>query len=384
MNGDSPSAAAFREATGALLGQLGQGPGEAAAPRAANLEDLGDTILAGVDPRRTIAESYRSRLHLAPGLTGEREDPLEPVRVGPEFPQPMYAALRDLSQDWLLPGLDKVPANTVSLLVTNQRMIEAFMVGLNHEMARECTWNEFPFTDWRWTSFRQFWDPAGAVAPPGQTVDPETLKDIEPIHTWRRLGANTSRRLQESADHLVLLVRGELLRRYPNALVYAVKARWVQAGGEAEGKRGLTDPPVERHPVFSGTLKPDVAFFGFDLSGDAARGHTDPALDQGWYFMFEEHLSEPRFGFDSAPTHRQEIGGAPEAWRDLSWGHLAANEEDLAALTYVDLDAGLPDTSRIEGGPDVRWGRTAADMAYITLQRPVRLAVHASDMLPPP
>ena len=35
------------------------------------------------------------------------------------FPQPMYEALRDLSQDFMFPGLEQVPTNTVALLETN-------------------------------------------------------------------------------------------------------------------------------------------------------------------------------------------------------------------------------------------------------------------------
>ena len=49
----------------------------------------------------------------------------------------MYKPLMDLSQDWIFPGLRKVPPNTVSLLVSNQSFIEAYMVGLNHEMSRK-------------------------------------------------------------------------------------------------------------------------------------------------------------------------------------------------------------------------------------------------------
>jgi len=73
------------------------------------------------------------------------------------FPQPMYEALRDLSQDFLFPGLEHVPANTVTLLKTNPQFVESFLVGLNAEMSSELLWRNYP-TDQRGTSFRQFWD----------------------------------------------------------------------------------------------------------------------------------------------------------------------------------------------------------------------------------
>src|SRR5262249_46452311 len=162
----------------------------------------------------------------------------------------------EISQDWLLPGLHSVPQNTVSLLKTNQKFVEAFMVGLNHEFARELLWNEYP-TDQRGSYFRQFWNVIGRVSSPGETPDSESEKDIKRIHAWAKtshLGEN-SPRPPGATEPLVLLVRGDLLRRYPNAIVYAVKA--VRT---SEGKRDLSDE--ERHPLFMGRLDPDVGFYG--------------------------------------------------------------------------------------------------------------------------
>ena len=74
----------------------------------------------------------------------------------------MYAPLRDLSADLLIPNLHLIPEDTISLLETNRDFIEGYMVGLNHEMARRLRFNEFP-TDLRPSSFRQFWDVADIV-----------------------------------------------------------------------------------------------------------------------------------------------------------------------------------------------------------------------------
>ena len=95
-------------------------------------------------------------------MTEPRADPLEPILDAPDFPQPMYEALRDLSQDFLFPGLEQVPANTVTLLETNPKFVESFLVGLNAEMSRELLWRNYP-TDQRGTYFRQFWDTRRAV-----------------------------------------------------------------------------------------------------------------------------------------------------------------------------------------------------------------------------
>jgi hypothetical protein len=86
----------------------------------------------------------------------------------------MYDALRDLSQDFLFPGLEHVLPDTVTLLKTNPKFVESFLVGLNAEMSHELLWRNYP-TDQRGTYFRQFWDTsAGNDQPP----------DIDLITKW--------------------------------------------------------------------------------------------------------------------------------------------------------------------------------------------------------
>ena len=87
------------------------------------------------------------------------------VVAHPTFPQPMYEALRDLLPELLLPGVGAIEPNTVTVLKTNPRFIEAFMVGLNHELASELLWRELP-GELRHTYFQTFWD-ARPPADPG-------------------------------------------------------------------------------------------------------------------------------------------------------------------------------------------------------------------------
>src|SRR6185369_10240412 len=113
----------------------------------------------------------------------------------------------------------------------NQPFIEAYMVGLNHEMARELLWREFP-TDQRCSVFRQFWDVRAVLADPRRSPDElrESLYDIPKLHLWPRrsdLGRHDNRESGiENEEELVLLIRGELLKRYPTAVVYAHRAAW--------------------------------------------------------------------------------------------------------------------------------------------------------------
>src|SRR5262249_12284830 len=143
----------------------------------------------------------------------------------PVIDVPMYRTLLDQSVDVFVPNLELLAPNSVTLLETNREFIEAFMVGLNSEMARELLWRESP-TDQRGAPLRQFWDPRTAPARPGETPAQrqERLYDIRPIDQWPRtakLGQNANREQED----LVLVLRGELLKKYPTAAIYAQKAR---------------------------------------------------------------------------------------------------------------------------------------------------------------
>ena len=66
----------------------------------------------------------------------------------------------------------------------------------------------------------------------------------------------------------------------------------------------------------------------------------------------------------------------------LSWGHLVSDAAALQALHHVSIRRsanGLPNTSNFP--PELEWGKNAAHMARITWQRPVRVAIHAAQML---
>jgi hypothetical protein len=386
---DTPVASRFRSAAAELLEEieLPIPPGPELQP--VKLPEIRGKVVLALDPRTTIETGLRDRISVDPGLgpVWQPPDPLEPVMAYPEFDQPMYEPLRDLSTDWLLPGLELVPPNTVSLLKPNRKFIEAYMTGLNFEMGRELLWNEYP-TDQRGSYFRQFWDVRGFVPRPAQPLDREALRDVRPLDQWSAqsaLGENPPQGAPLHEDHLVLLIRGELLRRYPTAVIYAVKTVLV------DGLRDLSDDPDdERYPLFMGRLEPDVTFLGFDLTKEQVAGSENPTEDQGWYFVIQEQPTEPHFGLDIATTAPAPLS----SWNDLEWGHLASGDDALRGIRYINLDADLPDTSQVApppGEPTARWhadrglgpaGSRAAEIAYITLQRPVRIAVHGSDMLP--
>jgi hypothetical protein len=378
--GDSPSMAAFREAA-MVFGTRKISIDSGETLWRLSLTSLRTVVLAATDPATTIPAGMGRRWAGVLGFAWNPPDPIDPVMAYPVFPQPMYAPLAALSQDWMLPGLSEVTANTVTLAETNDAFIEAYLVGLNHEMARELLWNEYP-TDQRGSYFRQFWDPAGLAPRP----TPEVAKDITPLNTWSRtstLGVHSPRSMPPDGKHLVLVVRSEVLRRYPNTIVYAQRAKF-------SGAYSLADE--QRLPVFSGRLAPDVAFFGFHLAKTEARG-SGTSADPGWFFVFQEQPHEPRFGLDLGAADGHDAGATPASWNDLAWPHLVAAGHSLDELGYIDLGAALPNTAALEVTGGFGWHLSAAgpgkpfargaDHAAITQQRLVRVAMHASQMLLP-
>jgi hypothetical protein len=309
-------------------------------------------LLAALDPARTMAARLSAIVTIPPGLRPRPDrDPIEPVMAAPTFEQPAWELLRDHFPDHLLPGLEAVPVDSVTLVETNPGFVEALLVGLNHEMGRELLWREYP-TDQRGSPFRRFWAPGGA-------------DDVPAVHAWSRTGDLGAHLTTGPGARLVLLVRGRLLRRYPSTVVYAVPDR--------NGRPHLEDARVKL-PLFRGGIPPDVVFCGFDLTAAEARGGpTSPS----WWFVFEEQPTEPRFALDVAGRFG---AAAPPVnqWNDLTWGHLAPDPAALARLAHLRVTGAPPPSP--PAGP--RWGQSSAGMAAILVQQPVRVALRAADLLP--
>ena len=173
----------------------------------------------------------------------------------------------------------------------------------------------------------------------------------------------------------MLLIRGELLRRYPGVVIYAVKA--VMRNGRralATDFPGGVPQPLESHPLFRGSLGADVTFVGFDLT------RSQVLAEPGWFFVLQRQPTEPRFGLDDDPFGAGESGVVPPltAWNDLNWAHVAGTAEALNRLSHLPVT-----TTHLTPAQPVKgtWGRNAAHMAFITKQLPVRVAIHAAELL---
>ena len=396
------------------------------------MNNWGQQIKTALAPQNTIQKNLKARVERIRSWEkhppnpnseiGERNldnlnDPLRPVIWYPEFHQPVYRFLRDLSQEYILPGLDNIPPNTVGVLETNRRFIEAFMIGLNHEMASELRWREFP-TDMRGSYFRSFWDTTiysvddhekatfwttrwgqnllrhiqqkyghlldengiplfdtpekiektytigdpseveQAIAMAYETAIEKWLltreedKDIADPVLWEadsRLGSHpipnnvAGEEEDTTKSELVIVIRGELLQKFPNALIYLIE--------KTADVPDFSLPEKRVFPIFEGALPPDMVFMGFPIAGEDA---------EQYFVVFEERITDLRFGLDATDT-----GGTTA--NDLSWEHF-----EIADGGY--LNNGQP---RILAE---RWN-SAAFIGRAMVQKQVRVAMELEPLV---
>ena len=364
----------------------------------------GDHIGQEITPGVSIAPELADYIEVTNPTLPSHAQPMVPILAAPNFPLPVFDILKKDALEWFLPNLHLIPQNTISLLETNPKFIESLFVGMNHEMARELLWRGYP-TDQRGSYFRNFWENNNYVNTAGLSIEEldEGLTDIPPIHAWAsntELGTHTKKTesfdptaSSEGTDEvgkgkLVMVFRGDLLKKFPHVSIYAVKAEWDlnASSGDSEIITSKILGTETRYPLFLANLEPDIVFLGFDLTVEEAKGDegfpvitgndTEPFLpNPGWFFILKERPGELRFGLDvSAP-----VDGL-QTWKDLYWkteiltdGHL-----DLSTAISVGDAQAAPEVPT-----DLVWGPTsnAADIASILMQDPVKAAIHAKEML---
>lgn len=298
------------------------------------------------------------------------------VMAYPRLEEPMSLPLARLDPEAMMPGAHAIPNDFLVLTRTNNRFVESFMVGVNHEMGRELLWRGFP-TDQRGTPMRHFWD----------RLDDQP--DIRELHLWqaqRALGTQPPADGGPPGDKLVLVIRATLVRRYPNLTVYAQRRKpGAQALAAPEdftvAEPGITLPAelkmIVKRPVFAGPLPPDLVYVGFDIpiaDPDQARAEVDK-----WCFVLEEQMTEPRFGFDEPDSRRAQPPEAQRGWKDVHWQHIlpAGLARPFLRLSHLVGPAARP--AWLQPLPA---GAHSAHVAKALLQRPFRAYFVGRDLLP--
>lgn len=286
-------------AVGDLLDAVRDQPPASRCSPLPDLRAFADSIAAGIDPtaaRPVVVDRVLGTISgLRPPLLAEPE-------VSPEIDIPLWKFLSDDAPDWLLPGAGDIPTDRVLAVQTNPPFIDAVLLGANVQTLGELRWRNLPITS-RWTPLRRFWQRVNVAAG-------EIATDIRPIVAldtdlplWPE--ASPLGDLSHLADpshgaSLVVVLHTELFRRYPATLVYLVP----NAGGadpwvgtpKVDNDSDPGDPPTHRdYPSFSGTLTPDLVFFGFGVPPSAGLDH---------WLVLEEPPPGYRFAFkpgDASP-----------------------------------------------------------------------------------
>ncbi len=392
---DSPTATRFKAALAQSfqLNAIGNTAAQRPAPAAIDLDAVAATLVKAVDPRITILRRGLGTIALPAWILAEIGEDFNEVMAYPKINLPMYKPLCGSAVERLLPNINKIAQNSITLMETNQRFIEAYMVGLNHEFARKLLWREYP-TDQRGSYFRQFWSVGDTIDSEGLSEDAlkEKLYDISEIHRWppaSNLGEHDNRAEagQPLSPRAVLIVRGELLKKYPNTVIFAQHAKivnglrtpdWLTAAEEALPPRAKT-----RTPLYSAQPEDDIFFFGFDLTIDEVKGTGG---DPGWYFVLQERPGEARFGLEVSRT-------APiETFDDVTWDDAMPGGKPGQFLPASRLaNVGLTEPAAVTN-PDKhdQWSDdkkvdiaavSSARWAYALFRQPVMVAVHADEML---
>ena len=173
------------------------------------------------------------------------------------------------------------------------------------------------------------------------------------------------------------MLRGQLLQRYPRANIFLAKAQWNQAAGKRDpftGDEGTASQIL--HPLFRGSLAPDISFLGFSINGAVAIGDANDPNNLGWFLAIEQPPTEPRHGLAAAPPAR-----APSGWQDLAW----PNVSTAPGSDYIRLRSGTVNFPLAMSNNPAGWKWAAdsdsAQLASISVRKPVRVYIHASELL---
>ena len=201
-------------------------------------------------------------------------------------------------------------------------------------------------------------------------------KDIKPIDTWSTnslLGRHNNRDAGGDAEQVVLVLRGDLLKRYPNTIIFAQKAIAGIHPNEPVIDMDLSEEEFKtqvRFPLYKADIAPDIKFFGFDLTIDETRGTVQtPGFSDnlGWFFIIQEIPGEPRFGMDISFDQ----GSDGLSWDDLAWNNFDPGMKFITENVKPN----------IHPTDFYKWGTDSANMAFILFQKPSMVAVHAKEML---
>jgi hypothetical protein len=244
----------------------------------------------------------------------------------------------------------------VRLLEINEEFVAAFLIGANHEWSREALWREFP-ADLSATAFASLFDRPGDPPAPGADTDLNTeLADVD-------VGESLTSMVGGEGSGTVLLIRAELIRRFPGLMITLLEPN---GGSLPLTEDGALIPEHVMTPMFVGEIDAATRFVGFDIDPEVV-------LAEGWFVSLEEPASGPRFGFDGGT--RTPRPAPPQRWTDLTWADVLQGDTEA---THVRMAALGWHGEQRQG---TTWGRNGAHQARIAYQQPFRMVFPASALI---
>jgi hypothetical protein len=227
-----------------------------------------------------------------------------PIIAYPQFPEPTYYYLKQLADKFILPCIDDIPEDTISMFKSNEAFVEAFLCGMNTEMGRELLWREYP-TDQRGSYFRKFWDTETSI----NNILDFNFFDIKSVHTWENdLGENHN---PTKSQLLMFVIRGKLMKVFPDTEIYLHKAKLVNTknGGKAVQPietnasnefvygDGSKDKIILK-PVAQAFFRDDIYVVGFKIPFEKAIGSPN-GPNYGYMLVFKQMMENLNFQYNT-------------------------------------------------------------------------------------
>lgn len=264
--------------------------------RPIDLGALSKAVASAIDPTVARPPAWQRVASTIGGLTLQTLAPAE-APIGLDYPT--WTLVNTHAPEWLLPGADSLPRDSIVALKTNPTFIDAFMVGINTQFLAELRWRNLPAPRVS-TPLRMFW---GYV----NHQSGKREADIRPVGDWPSkapvdaapddVGALSHQAIKPGdttgKEDLVIAFRTPLFRRYPSTLVYLVRPLPGDNVDDAlKAPPKFDDSPTDRAqrrcfgPIFFGQMAPDLVFFAFDV---------DPSTLDEYWLVLDEPPSELRF-----------------------------------------------------------------------------------------
>ncbi len=199
----------------------------------------------------------------------------KPFLAYPYFAEPAFYYLRKESAKYILPAIEELPNDTISVFMDNKRFVESFICGMNTEMGKELFWREYP-TDKRGSYFEKFWD----------TISSETYQgDVSEQYNWQNeLGKNHI----DKSPLIIFAVKGALVKRYPNAEVFLSQGILDKTGDTTKVVFKTNEdlqPPVIQ-PSIKAKINENTVIYGFKVSIDQLLGNKEVDFQSPVYMQY--------------------------------------------------------------------------------------------------